>query len=222
MIEDFSMLGPADVLALDQYQEQPAPAQLQPSETVATPSGKRGRKRKNQLPEPVVEESVVREASAARASLDVAPPPTADSSTTMPPPALQQHPGLGVEITPTIPSLETDLAIDQIEPSMNLSGMTPVGLHGDYGGMMTPHHHGIDQLESIPNLPVDQVSSILNGASMDGYSNMGFDDGHHADSGGMSERIGNDWNDDYDFPPSVGAHVSFLMLILYFKHHSID
>lgn len=91
-------------------------------------------------------------------------------------------------------------------------GMTPSALHGDYqaftpldhGMMMTPNH-GIDQIESIPNLPVDQVSSILNGPGMDGFSNMGYDDGNN----GMSERIANDWNDDYDFPPSVGP-VSFI------------
>lgn len=92
-----------------------------------------------------------------------------------------------------------------------LGGMTPGGIHGDYLPLdiMTPHH-GIDQIESIPNLPLDQVSSILNGPGMDGFSNMGFDDGPMAGpSSGMSERIASDWNenDDYDFPPSVGAHV---------------
>lgn len=92
--------------------------------------------------------------------------------------------------------------------------MTPVSLHGDYSGaftpldsMMTPQHPSIDQIESIPNLPVDQVSSILNGTEMDGFANMGYDD-HHIGGAGMSERIASDWNDDYDFPPSVVAPVS--------------
>lgn len=92
---------------------------------------------------------------------------------------------------------------------LTLCGMTPLGPHGDYPlAGMTPHHHGIDQLESIPNLPADQVSSILNGAGMDAFANMGYDDGQGA-SAGMSERIANDWNDDYDFPQSMGAHVSY-------------
>lgn len=74
----------------------------------------------------------------------------------------------------------------------------------DHGMIMTPQHPSIDQIESIPNLPVDQVSSILNGTAMDGFANMGYDAG----PSGMSERIANDWTDDYDFPPSVGAPVS--------------
>lgn len=75
-------------------------------------------------------------------------------------------------------------------------------------GMMTPQHPSIDQIQSIPDLPVDQVSSILNGTEMDGFANMGYDGGP-----GMSERIASDWNDDYDFPPSVVAPVS---ISLYF------
>lgn len=125
-----------------------------------------------------------------------------------------------------LPSIDTDIPIpftpgglatdhDQVgmTPSLGLSGMTP-SYHGDYplAGMMTPHHHGIDQLESIPNLPADQVSSILNGTGMDAFANMGYNEGQN-NSGGMSERMGNDWNDDYDFPPSVGAHVSYSLII---------
>lgn len=95
-------------------------------------------------------------------------------------------------------------------------GFTPAGL--DHGGM-TPHH-AIENMESIPNLPADQVSSILNGTGMEnlGYDG-GFEDpaimepaavvGTRGGGGGMSERVANDWNDDYDFPPSVGPAVSF-------------
>lgn len=90
-------------------------------------------------------------------------------------------------------------------------GFTPAGL--DHGGGMTPHH-AIENMESIPNIPADQVSSILNGTGMEnlGYDG-GFDDGAGtaamapARGGGMSERAANDWNDDYDFPPSVGPAV---------------
>lgn len=94
--------------------------------------------------------------------------------------------------------------------------MTPSSMHGDFAsaftpldhGMMTPQHPSIDQIESIPNLPVDQVSHILNGTEMDGFANMGYDDSHQIGGAGMSERVPCDWNDDYDFPPSVVAPVS--------------
>lgn len=43
---------------------------------------------------------------------------------------------------------------------------------------------------------------------MDGFANMGYDDSHQIGGAGMSERIASDWNDDYDFPPSVVAAVS--------------
>ncbi|XP_058130330.1 double-strand-break repair protein rad21 homolog [Anopheles ziemanni] len=88
-------------------------------------------------------------------------------------------------------------------------GLTPAGLHhGDLGGGMTPHgldhggmtphHASLENIDQIPNLPADQVSSILNEPGMEGFSNMGFD-------GNTSEEIANDWNGDYEFPPSVGA-----------------
>uniref|UniRef100_A0AAG5CRG7 Rad21/Rec8-like protein N-terminal domain-containing protein n=1 Tax=Anopheles atroparvus TaxID=41427 RepID=A0AAG5CRG7_ANOAO len=88
-------------------------------------------------------------------------------------------------------------------------GLTPAGLHhGDLGGGMTPHgldhggmtphHASLENIDQIPNLPADQVSSILNEPGMEGFSNMGFD-------GNTSEEIANDWNGDYEFPSSVGA-----------------
>lgn len=127
----------------------------------------------------------------------------------------------GVDMSSHVDTLTSTLdgGISRAYTSNNVTGgiipggMTPLGaMHGDYLPLdiMTPHH-GIDQIESIPNLPLDQVSSILNGPGMDGFSE--FDDGPIAGpSSGMSERIASDWNDhdDYDFPPSVGAHVSSL------------
>lgn len=116
----------------------------------------------------------------------------------------------------------SDLQHGDYHPS-GPGGFTPAGL--DHGGM-TPHH-AIENMESIPNLPADQVSSILNGTGME---NLGYDgafedasgvigtgSGGGAGSGtasggqrgGVSERVANDWNDDYDFPPSVGPAVSF-------------
>lgn len=107
--------------------------------------------------------------------------------------------------------------------------MTPNSLHGDFAaaftpldhGMMTPQHPSIDQIESIPNLPVDQVSHILNGTEMDGFANMGYDDSHQIGGAGMSERVPCDWNDDYDFPPSVVAPVSTKMSVLWFNLNTI-
>lgn len=128
-----------------------------------------------------------------------------------------------------------NLAFGGSTPMQLPGGMTP-GYGGDFStadlpayntpayppGGITPHHGIMDNLESIPNLPADQVSSILNGPGLDniGYSNMGYDEpASHATprgAGGMSERVGSDWNDDYDFPPSVGAHVCFFFAIYFF------
>ena len=94
---------------------------------------------------------------------------------------------------------------------LSMPGMqTPSHLGG-----MTPMHHGLDEnnpmlsdpalnnLDSIPNLNADTVSSILNDEGLDHFANMGYD-AQASPSGGISERIANDWNEDYDFPASVG------------------
>lgn len=101
-------------------------------------------------------------------------------------------------------------------------GMTPAGLqHGDSGhvmpdlpgamtphgldhGGMTPHHSSLENIDQIPNLAADQVSSILNEPGMENFANMGFDG--HASSparGVLNEDVQNDWNQDYEFPASV-------------------
>lgn len=107
---------------------------------------------------------------------------------------------------PGPPTFEHDL-----EHDLQHEGILPVeGL--DHGGM-TPHHT-IENMESIPNLHADQISSILNEATTgmdkneEQYTNMGFE-GHPASP---RANIQNDWNDDYDFPQSVG-HVSLLLLL---------
>lgn len=216
------MLGPPDALALDQYQDQPA-QQIQSQEAII--GGKRGRKRK--LPQPDVTLSA--ELSGKKvsgideaASLSLDAPQLAQNESQLPPPVAEMS-----SMQQNVDNLSLDGGIARAYTSNNnmtasmipggmtpLGGMTPGDIHGDYLPLdiMTPHH-GIDQIESIPNLPLDQVSSILNGPGMDGFSNMGFDDGPMAGpSSGMSERIASDWNenDDYDFPPSVGAHVCTL------------
>lgn len=207
LIEDFSMLGPADVLALDQYQEQPPPAQAQLAEAVATPT-RRGRKRKVPLPEPepsINESVIVPRSGEVVADLNVLPGPPADitDASLAAPPVGASFDQPSMEFEPPEPSVIAD-------PSLSLAGMTPAGVHGDFSRLMSPHPV-IDDAE-IPNLPADTVSKILNGTS-DSYANMGYDDGQRS-SGRMSERIENDWNDDYDFPASVGAHVS---LSIYLK-----
>lgn len=79
--------------------------------------------------------------------------------------------------------------------------MTPHGL--DHGGM-TPHHSSLENIDQIPNLPADQVSSILNEPGMENFANMGFD-GHAASParGVLNEDVQNEWNQDYEFPASV-------------------
>ncbi|XP_031619542.1 double-strand-break repair protein rad21 homolog [Contarinia nasturtii] len=201
-VEDFSMLGPADALALDQYQEQPQVILQQPEPAVP---GKRGRKRKVQETQAQVPE--VRAAELQEESLDVLPPP--------------QTPQMPSPVRESVSHLDGDIPLAYTSNNLSVpsgmtplhGGMTPVSLHGDYAaaftpldhGMMTPQHPSLDQIESIPNLPVDQVSSILNGTEMEGFANMGYDDSHQIGGPGMSERIASDWNDDYDFPPSVVA-----------------
>lgn len=69
---------------------------------------------------------------------------------------------------------------------------TPSGL--DHGGI-TPNHC-IENIDSIPNLHVDQVSSILNASNVEQFSNMGFENEI------SSEKITHDWDGDYDYPQS--------------------
>ncbi|XP_053682555.1 double-strand-break repair protein rad21 homolog A isoform X2 [Sabethes cyaneus] len=103
-------------------------------------------------------------------------------------------------------------------------GMTPAGLqHGDSGhlmpdlpgamtphglehGGMTPHHASLESIDQIPNLPADQVSSILNEPGMENFSNMDYD-GHPPSParGVLADDVNNEWNQDYEFAPSVAG-----------------
>ncbi|XP_062535783.1 double-strand-break repair protein rad21 homolog isoform X2 [Armigeres subalbatus] len=107
---------------------------------------------------------------------------------------------------------------------LNHGGMTPAGLqHGDSGqvmpelpgamtphgldhGGMTPHHASLENIDQIPHLPADQVSSILNEPGMENFSNMGYE-GHAASPARevLHEEAPNEWNQDYEFPQSVGG-----------------
>lgn len=113
-IEDFSMLGPPDALALDQYQEQPQVILQQPEPAVP---GKRGRKRK--VPEPQVPVPDVPQTPAFEddQSLDLLQPP--------------QTPQLPSPVHDSVSDLEGGLPLGYTSnnlsvPSNNLSGLTPV------------------------------------------------------------------------------------------------
>lgn len=253
-IEDFSILGPADVLALEQNQL--AVQQSQPEEP-ESPISKRGRKRKQAaaasavatnlfdqsipvaeqtLPEPepirdlgltpVPETPLIDIHGGSDAgdlcdqtlinhTLDGNDPHQLHNDTLMPPPPT---PGGGLNHfgSPSQSMMLSGLQTPNLTSTSsipmtpgNLShGMTPLHDGGftpsalDHGGI-TPHH-SIEHMESIPNLPADQVSSILNGSEMENYANMGYDGHGSPGRVDMSERIANDWNEDYDFPASVG------------------
>lgn len=181
-LEDFSKLGPVELLVVEQ--QQPL---HQPTDEITSPAPKRRRRQKS--PEPILPPP----ATPATAEQSLAEPERIRDQ------IQQSQTDFSVEsfqpprdsMMPTDKTLEPSNVFDQMIAS---GGLTPTGL--DHGGM-TPNHV-IEQIESIPNLPVDQVSSILNAPEMDGYANMGYDNhsGHMAD---------NDWDGDYGFPQSVGA-----------------
>lgn len=263
-LEDFSMLGPSDVLALDHQQDQ---------EQIGN---RRGRKRKAinvpAEPETVVpatpvsvidtpDISVVRDASGQASETIPSFGPVdnlpGDLSGMPPPETLRTHTPTAHLGSPDPNMLASPNAPPHMSPGgMSMGGRTPAELHhggmtpmhygggstpmhlpeggmtpgysGDFSavdmhnpaytpafsahGGITPHHGIMENLESIPNLPADQVSSILNGTGLEniGFSNMGYDEPPNATprAGGISERVQNDWNDDYECPPSVGPHVS--------------
>lgn len=183
-LEDFSVLGPADVLALE-YQRPESPKQ-------------RGRKRKQASMEnlpPVQQNLTQQEASLPEPDL------MRDQSELL-------HSGLELrhsELNPPDVMMPGTPSMQHMNsPSNNMMasglGQLPGDLHltpaGLCHGGMTPHHT-FDNMESIPNLPADQVSAVLNGS----LDNFGFDGGHHSPGGGLSDRVANDWqHDDYDVP----------------------
>lgn len=186
-LEDFSVLGPADVLALEYHQQRPeSPKQ-------------RGRKRK--LPMVVVpaqQMSVVPEQQ--EASLPE-PDFIRDQQTHTDFLGHEQH-ELRPDGSNTLHSevLMPDAPSIHGMASPNASLLT-AGLPF-IGGGMTPHHT-YDHLESIPNLPVDQVSAVLNATEM-GYPGYGDDHHQHHSPGNLSDRVPNDWTDDYDIPLVAG------------------
>lgn len=223
-VEDFSMLGPADVLALDQGQE---------PEVVAAP--KRGRKRKLPVPEvPLMEASIpepepVRTDAQSRISamsaMDLGgssindtlmPPPPTPGFEPMSSPA--QYPMLGLaalgSMTPTLPSIPmTPGALShgmELHDDFHHTGLTPADLA--HGGI-TPGHPGLDGSEVFPQLQPDQVSSILHaeeGGLLGDDLHLGpsdHHDGHHGEvdlpSKGIDagNELAGEWTEEFEeFP----------------------
>lgn len=111
-IEDFSVLGPPDALALDQYQEQPQVILQQPEPAVP---GKRGRKRK--LPEappsvPDLPQTPLATQIEDDQPLDLLQPP--------------QTPQLSSPVHDTASHLEGDFPLAYTSNNMSEPGLTPV------------------------------------------------------------------------------------------------
>lgn len=86
-----------------------------------------------------------------------------------------------------------NLSDNQMVSDNMLDGhFTPSGL--DHGGL-TPNHC-IENIESIPNLHVDQVSSILNASNVEQFENLQFENVI------SPEKVSHDWDGDYDYPQS--------------------
>lgn len=272
-LDDFSQLGPADVLALDQHQQQEAA-----DAAAAAAGGRRGRKRKlaalQESPQAgaasaaipadeavpllsqTVDDSVERfDGSLAGQSINfpagalvrggdqsgepaamlslagcVDLPPAIDDSSM----ALRQADGSLM----AVPELHDDVLprlSDSLMPLAAGDGLDDAYMEGrpdetpgysadyggaadihspayapSYGGGVTPHHTMVEQLDAIPDLPADQVQSILGDDGDFGESSTAAATAAAAAAGpevpSVSERLANDWSD--DFPPEVATHVS--------------
>ncbi|XP_061393794.1 double-strand-break repair protein rad21 homolog [Musca vetustissima] len=220
-LEDFTCLGPADMLALDHIQNE------NDNDANAIITKKGGRKRKldaitNEtvvaaaaadttltqqnvsLPEQVREQESGINATADSLRLDVAGG-VGHNDSTLPPAEVTIYDNCQRSPNPmfalndihnldnlnsTLPSdlgnLHHDLDNDHDFDHVN---MTPGNLHH---GQMTPHHPEIEAIESIPNLPVDQISSILKEAE-----NMPQQDNNAANTttNNIATSLASDWND---------------------------
>lgn len=181
IIEDFSILGPPEILALEQNTLAALPD---------TPS-KRGRKRKNEpddLPDPV------------RDVHDVLHPQTLAPVELKGDLGLDTNQTFGSELMPP-PSAQLHLT----SPRQSLMQLSDIHSPTTHIPMTPGNFNGIDESTilndpALPNLNAETVSSILDGnVELDNqFANMGYD----ASPGGISERITSDWHD-YDYPESV-------------------
>ncbi|XP_011177098.1 double-strand-break repair protein rad21-like protein 1 [Zeugodacus cucurbitae] len=206
-LEDFSILGPSDLLAIEHIQNE---------NDANVINNKRGRKRKHDL-QPV--QQILADVTAQSLA---APEAVRD---------LEQSVGqaqfsLGDNLIPPAENSLFDnmrspsrmLSMNEINGMENLTSLndlplTPSNLHhgldasddfnhgdatpaGLHHGDQTPHHSSIEHIDHLPNLPADQVSSILQEA--ENIPNIQTD--VQTSKAQRTSDISTDWND-YDLPP---------------------
>ncbi|XP_037950315.1 double-strand-break repair protein rad21 homolog [Teleopsis dalmanni] len=203
-LEDFSALGPSDLLAIDQFQH---------DSDINILNNRKGRKRKvdsfglnNQINENIgdvnqqslVQPELMRDAEnySAVGGISInANVNTTDSANGIPlfeTVASPEHffsmnDVHHVTNSDDIPYI-TRNAENDINDEFNQSDPAPTELHHDH---LSPHHSGIENIDSLPNLNVDQVSSILNESKdPDGVTESNAD---------KSYKMMSEWND-YDLP----------------------
>lgn len=99
----------------------------------------------------------------------------------------------------------------EISGECNNGNLTPSQMHAEHS---SPQHHDIECIQSIPNLPADQVSSILNEAE-----NMPHCSQDSALLNNLDKTLVADWSD-MNFPASMELEVfiiSFLRFVVSFN-----
>ncbi|KAH8404765.1 hypothetical protein KR222_000525 [Zaprionus bogoriensis] len=214
-LEDFSSIAPMDVLALELY--------AQDGESSLIIVNKKGRKRKNDASSNALADAAADVTLTQSQSQSLAAPEMVreQDKSAMGMSAVSLDIG-GKEQDSLVPPAGDAtifenmrspalLSFNDMENFSNLNDLplTPRDGHHDMGddfhhgdltpaglehGEMTPHHAGIGDIDCMPNLPPDQVSSILNES----------EERPNPDAGTFNKtcEISTDWND-YDFPPSV-------------------
>ncbi|EDW81216.1 uncharacterized protein Dwil_GK11943 [Drosophila willistoni] len=196
-LEDFTCVAPMDVLGIELYAHE--------NETSLLIVTKKGRKRKNEIsalstndPNETLTQSLaapdmIREndktLGLSAVSLDNVTKET-EGETTMfdnmrSPPLLSFN---DMEQFSTLNELPLTPRQNDMGDDFHHEDLSPAGL--DHG-QMSPVHDG--ENDSIPNLPTDQISSILNDADIRPIGDVPYN---------KSCDISTDWND-YDFAPSV-------------------
>ncbi|XP_018782790.1 PREDICTED: double-strand-break repair protein rad21 homolog [Bactrocera latifrons] len=206
-LEDFSILGPSDLLAIEHIQNE---------NDANVINNKRGRKRKHELqPVQQIIADVTAQSLAAPETVrdlehsvgqtqyslaeNLIPPAESSLFDNMRSPSrmLSMNEINGIEnltslndlpLTPSNMHHGIDASDD-----FNHGDVTPAGLHH---GDQTPHHSSIEHIDNLPNLPADQVSSILQEA--ENIPNIQQD--ILAGKAQRTSDISTDWND-YDLPP---------------------
>lgn len=223
-LEDFSSIAPMDVLALELY--------AQEGESSLIIVNKKGRKRKNDATTNALTDATTAAAAGADSTLTqslAAPEMIREQDKSALGMSAVSLDIAGKEQDSLVPQADATifenmrspalLSFNDMENFSNLNELplTPRDGHHDMGddfhhgdmtpagldhGEMTPHHAGMGDME-LPNLPPDQVSSILNETE---EAQQQQQRSQHPDANNFNKtcEISTDWND-YDFPPSVAA-----------------